>query len=215
MTAAEPTKATRPYSSNTPTDHERAFVEHLIRLLGPEHVAPGAKADRATRADRASLAALRRGLGKEPGEAAEMFPYVIPWCGNEPEYRQNDYFLVTALFASHQGRRGPHAGINSAQRNSLGGSFELLAKSAESGSIEKRFVALLNASREDLTSHLRYAISLLKAHEIGVDWAQLLHDLRGWEWSGRSVQRRWAEGYWYADYGNGNQQGASATPPAS
>jgi CRISPR system Cascade subunit CasB len=202
-----------------PTDHERAFVEHLIRLLGAENPTAGAKPDRA------ALAALRRGLGKEPGEAAEMFPYVIPWCGNEPEHRQNDYFLVAALFASHQGRRGPHAAASGVQRNNLGGSFEALAKKAESGSIERRFVALLNASREDLTTHLRYAISLLKAHEIGVDWAQLLHDLRGWEWSGRPVQRRWAEGYWYADYttggqsnptsDDGNQQGASATPPTS
>ena len=195
-----------------PTKHENDFVQQgLIRLLGGEKPA-------AANPQWAALAALRRGLGKSPGEAAEMFPYVIPWCGGEmSEYRQNDYFLVASLFALHQGRAAPHPSISDSRRNSLGGSFQLVAKKTESGSIEKRFVAMLNASREELDSHLRHAIALLKAHEIGVDWAQLLHDLKDWEWSSRPVQRRWASGFWYetATPGDKTTTDASDAPDAS
>ena len=130
-----------------------------------------------------------------------MFPYVA-WAFRDDMsgQREDDYLLVAALFATHQGTGKPYPKIDDDRRNSLGGSFARLRAKAESGSIEKRFVALLNASREDVTTHLRHAITLLKAHEVNVDWAQLLHDLNGWEWSGRPVQRRWAYGYWYTDW---------------
>lgn len=187
-----------------PTDHEKRFIQRgLVLLLGGDNPATA-------KPDRAALAALRRGLGKTPGEAAEMFPYVIPWCGEDmSEYRQNDFFLVAALFALHQGTTAPYPTITDARRNSLGGSFRLLKTKTERGSIEKRFVALLNASRDELDEHLRYAVSLLKAHNVGIDWAQLLHDLSDWNRSSRLVQRRWAYGFWYTEYSN-----QPATPPA-
>ena len=129
-----------------------------------------------------------------------MFPYVIQWCGALSESRQNDFFLVAALFASHQGITPPHPAISDRLRNSLGASYQILSIRTESGSIEKRFVALLNASRTELDDHLRHAIKLMKANNVGVDWAQLLHDLNGWNWPSRAIQRRWASGYWYTEY---------------
>lgn len=183
---------------NLPTKHEADFAQYLVGLLGARGNTSTAKPDRA------ALAALRRGLGKTPGEAPEMFPYIIPRCSGLGEFRQNDFFLVAALFASHQGIAAPFPAVTDARRNSLGGSFRLLAERTNSGSIEKhsgsiekRFIALLDASRDELAEHLRHSASLLKAHSVGIDWAQLLHDLNGWDWPSRSVQRRWAYGYWY------------------
>jgi CRISPR system Cascade subunit CasB len=164
--------------ADEPSDRELGFVAFLSGL--------------AEKRERAALAALRRGLGKRPGEAAEMFPYVIPFCGHLKDREQDNYFLVAALFALHQGASGP----SDARRNNLGSSFQALAEKTSSASIERRFVALLNATREDLDEHLRHAASLLKAHEVSVNWAQLLHDLTGWSWESRDVQRRWAQGYW-------------------
>src|SRR5262249_11534579 len=136
----------------------------------------------------AALAALRRGLGKPSGTAAEMFPHVMPFIGdNIPPWRQDDYFLVASLFAAHQLLWGP--GTGQQEPTNLGASFRRLRAKVESESIEKRFVALLNAEREDLPEHLRHAISLLKAHDIPLDWARLLHDLGGWGWESRSIQR--------------------------
>lgn len=152
-------------------------------------------ADLVKREDRAALAALRRGLGRSPGEAVEMFPYVMPFFGeNMAQRRQDDYFLVASLFAAHQLTWKPTE--QNDRDSNLGASFRRLRAAADSGSIDKRFVALLNAEREDLHEYLRHAMSLLKAHDIPVNWAQLLRDLAGWNWESRSVQRAWARAFW-------------------
>jgi CRISPR system Cascade subunit CasB len=171
------------------------FIQHLISLLGSSQ-ASSANSTSARNPDRAALAALRRGLGKRPGEVAEMFPYVIPWCSHLTEHRQDDYFLVAALFALHQGTTGPNPTSADLLRNNFGASFRQVADRSGSSSIEKRFLAVLSASREELDDHLRHAVSLMRANNVGIDWAQLLRDLSGWNSPARYVQRHWAQGYW-------------------
>jgi len=179
------------------SDAEHAFVSYLVSL---------ARDDR-----RAPLAALRRGLGKRPGQVVEMFPHIVPWLSESMSpTRQADYFLVASLFASHQinwsvGEQGA-----SGRYTNLGASFRRLNTVANSDSIEKRFVALLNAGREDLPLHLRHAVSLLKAHDIPVDWTRLLGDLAGWGADNRRVQREWARAFWRHD-----APSASAAPDAN
>ena len=141
-----------------------------------------------------------------------MFPYVIPWCGHLSEHRQDDYFLVAALFALHQGTTGPNSTSADALRNNFGASFRLVADRSGSSSIEKRFLAVLSASREELDDHLRHAISLMRANNVGIDWAQLLRDLAGWNSPSRFVQRHWAQGYWHMQTA---QQTAGASSSSS
>jgi CRISPR system Cascade subunit CasB len=81
----------------------------------------------------------------------------------------------------------------------------LAGKAGSEEAVERRFVALLNAHPEDLDKHLRHAVSLLKAHEIPVDWLRLLGDLRGWGNPERYVQRNWARAFW------GGRQDADTT----
>jgi CRISPR system Cascade subunit CasB len=175
------------------TNRERDFIAYLAGLAGKD--LSGAERNEKQK-NLAALAALRRGLGKRPGEAAEMFPYVVPFLPDHP-YGQDDYFLVASLFAAHQliwqHPTGPHEPTN------LGASFRWLRSKVDSGSIEKRFVALLSAEHRDLPEHLRHAVSLLKAHEVPIDWEQLLRDLAWWESERRDVQQRWAIAYWRAD----------------
>src|SRR5207249_1473109 len=62
--------------------------------------------------------------------------------------------------------------------------------------IERRFVALLAADREDVGDHLRALMGLLRQHEVPVNWLELLRDLGNWDSADRDVQRRWARSFW-------------------
>jgi CRISPR system Cascade subunit CasB len=64
---------------------EERFVTYLEQL---EHAE-----------DRAALAALRRSLGKSPGEASEAHRYVLRF--NPPVREEETYYLIGALFALH------------------------------------------------------------------------------------------------------------------
>ncbi|MEW6212340.1 MAG: type I-E CRISPR-associated protein Cse2/CasB [Acidobacteriota bacterium] len=166
---------------------EERFVDFLVELVENE--------------DRASLAALRRGLGKKPGEAAESHPLILPRIpANASRWDEDAYYLAGSLFALHQ--IDWPASEDEDQRTNLGASFARLGRVVESESIEKRFVALLNCHEDDLPDHLRHAVSLLKSKEIPIDWARLLRDVRRWNNEDRWVQREWARAFW----GNAREQ---------
>ena len=68
----------------------------------PEHPFVSYLCELARRDDRGALASLRRGVGKEPGVAAEMHPYVAPWLPRDAALPKQDvYYQVAALFALH------------------------------------------------------------------------------------------------------------------
>lgn len=166
-------------SSLKVTELEDQFVGKLERLAADD--------------DRAALARLRRGLGKEPGFATERDGWVI---ARLPPLNQRDlsiFALIASLFASH-----PESG----GRGNFGASFRVLgrlngtADGKPNESVEKRFVALLNTNLEDLGNHLRHAVTLLKANNVAVDWRLLLHDISGWNHSDRWVQLRWSREFW-------------------
>jgi len=61
--------------------------------------------------------------------------------------------------------------------------------------VTPRVLALLATRREDLVPPLRRAVTILDSDGIGIDWAQLLHDLLAWDHPDRVVQRRWTRSY--------------------
>lgn len=147
------------------------------------------------REDRAALAALRRGLGKEPGTEIDAYKHILRF--NPPEREETWYCLVAALFALHPADwhiEGP----GRPRVTNFGASLYRLWQQREAGrdGVERRLVALLNAHLDDLPDKLRHAVSLLRAEEIPVDWVQLIRDLRGWEADSRWVQRSWARAFW-------------------
>ncbi len=178
------------------------FVAALTRYIPDEEAGH--------RGNRAALAALRRALGKPIGEALDAFPYVVPLLpsGLKP-WDEQRYYLVASLFALN-----PRPWLGQ-QHQSLGLALRLMARAqsdARSGgdasdepenaggrldeAVERRLVALLNASGDGFTTHLRHAVTLLNSHDRRIDWAQLLSDIRGWEHPNRWVQRRWAHDFW-------------------
>jgi len=143
----------------------------------------------AQKQERGALAALRRGLGKPPGSAPEMFRYVEPWLGEKRSAAQESaYYLVAALFALHpKSTREGNMGKHMAQTRTPGGEDAL----------ERRFTAMLSAHPEDLPFHLRQAVSFLKSkNEVPVNWNQLLWDIQNWGGEDRLVQKRWASAFW-------------------
>ena len=136
---------------------------------------------------RGALADLRRALQRPPGKDANVFRYVVPYLPAERGWTETAAFLVASLFAAH-----PDAGGS----GTLGASFRQLTDKANSESIERRFVVLLNKAAEDVASHLRQAVSLLKANDVPVDWERLLRDLLAWDHPEGYVQRAWARDFW-------------------
>jgi CRISPR system Cascade subunit CasB len=153
-----------------------AFIEYLEGLYEDE--------------ERGALAALRRGLGQDPGEAAAMFPHVVPFLRDvrSGSWSEKAYFLVGALFAMHPG--------SGERKTSLGNALGEIWHETERDSVEKRFVALLDAHPDDLGEHLRQAISLLRANNVQLDWEMLLEHVEHWTHEDRWAQRRWAHDFW-------------------
>ncbi len=138
--------------------------------------------------ERGALSALRRGLGRQPGEAAEMFRYVEPFLPEKrSKHQEAAYYLIASLFGLHPKSGGTgNLGTHLAQTRSEAGDDAL----------ERRFTALLSAHPDDLPDYVRQAISFLRSKEIPVNWNQLFWDLQNWDEADRRVQKRWANAFW-------------------
>jgi len=143
--------------------------------------------------DRGALAALRRGLGKSPGTAMEMHRYVVPSLPRGRPWDEESYYLVAALFAYwHQGETT----VAAHPPDNLGASLARLRIPDSGPSLELRFTALLKSHRDDLPTHLRQVVGLLKSKGVPVHWRNLFRDLRNWDHEDGWVQRSWAKSFW-------------------
>ena len=169
------------------------FTNYLLRLRDHENEAYA----------RASLAILRRGLGHEPGEVREMYPYIFPYLPTTVRANEEKlYFLMAALFALHPGERRKKSDEEQAEATgNMGDHFaEAVRKEkidnpeSKGESIERRFTALLAAHPDDLPFHLRHAVSYLEAKTIEINWHQLFFDAQ--RWRNQETQKRWARTFW-------------------
>jgi CRISPR system Cascade subunit CasB len=162
--------------------------DEFIRMLESLHA----------KEDRAALAALRRGLGKAPGEAMEAYSYIARFAASAPP-REHAFHLVATLFGLYpsESRRGEG----------------WMKTNMDGEGAERRFVALLNSHADELADHLRHIVSLLKSKEVSINWRQLLNDIRWWDRDDRDVQRKWAKAFWGEDRGEPlNSKDAAPTP---
>jgi CRISPR system Cascade subunit CasB len=152
---------------------EQPFVDYLESL----------------RENRGALAGLRRGLGRAPGEAREMYPYVVPWVAlDAPRDREAAYYLIAALYAFH-----PMPGGSGNMGAHFTRTFE---PGGDRTAVERRFTGLLTAHHDDLPFHLRQAVGVLKSKDVPVDWRRLLADLLAWSHPDGYVQKQWARAFW-------------------
>ncbi|TYO97623.1 CRISPR-associated Cse2 family protein [Geothermobacter ehrlichii] len=139
--------------------------------------------------DRKVRAVLRRSLAYEPGAFPPAYPYVEPFLPDESsEWRRGMHYLAAGLWALHwrEGRQG--------QPMSLGRACAAYQSANGSLSTEQRFVALLDADRDQLLHRLRQMVALLKDYPL--DFGSLLSDLLAWNNPRKPVQNRWARDYY-------------------
>lgn len=138
-------------------------------------------------------AALRRSLAFEPGAYPAAFPFVEPWVAEQEGWRREVVYLVAGLYALKDGAHVDQRSLAQALREAM--------EARGSGSIEKRFLALLDADRDQIPHRLRQAVGLVEG---GLDFVKLLRDLRYWfDDPRRHVQSRWARDF----YTQGRDQG--------
>lgn len=193
-------------------DTERLNIEGLVARIAaavPKADQPG---------DRAALAALRRALGRSPGAVPEACRVVDPFLPLQVSEREEWAAYVTAtVMALHPLHARKSGGRRSAGFGRSVGRIRF-RDGAEDAGIERRFLALLSADREQIAVHLRGLIVLLhdRADVEPVDYVQLFRDLLDWDRGDRRVQRDWAAGFWgpEAQEAEGQQASAADSPHA-
>ncbi len=144
-------------------------------------------------------AILRRSLAFDPGRYVSAFPYVEPYVKNEENsWRREMHYLVAGLWAMHwrEGRGGTPMSIGKAcavfdneKRNTMNKD-----ERQKLSSTEKRFVALLDAVRDQLSYRLRQMIALL--NEQPIDFAYLLRGVMYWNDDQKRTQNSWARDFY-------------------
>jgi CRISPR system Cascade subunit CasB len=170
-----------------PRKNWKALVEYLNELYEAK--------------DRGALATLRKGLSKIPRPALEMIPIVYPGLLRmgvaELGYIEKTAFTTCALFSLwHEG--SVNEAVRRNEPKSMGASFAMVMMKDAKGtdSIQKRFIALLNAHEADMPVHLKHAVALMRSREVAVNWEDLATALDVWDHPDKPAQLRWARDYW-------------------
>lgn len=152
--------------------------------------------ERVEKLDPGELAALRRGCGaRDPVEGhCAWLVGEIRGVAKEPVA-----FLVASLLAQYstatiraKGHRGP---------GDFGASWKRAITGTDSDSIKRRFHILLDSEYDpntgdgDLPYRLRQMVRYAASKGVGVDWAQLLLDLKFWNHPEKRAQKRWARSF--------------------
>lgn len=160
----------------------------------------------------ATLAKLRRGIGKPPGSLPELWDITLeglqdsqaqqPHKGEHPRYEESAVHTALTLFALHQQGKEIKTQCMHAPDVSLGKAMRQLIrqKPEREEAIKRRFIAATTSdSYEELTWHVRGLIQLLRSEEIGLDYAKLAGELYRFQFPDNrdGIRLQWGrELYW-------------------
>jgi CRISPR type I-E-associated protein CasB/Cse2 len=146
------------------------------------------------------LAILRRNAG-EPLKDARRVTWIYDLLNSfGGVYGDEMLFLTAALIALDR----PFLKKERSFTGSLGRTMALMkaAPGANVESLERRFAILLDADYDprtgggELPFRLRQTVKLIVSSGAGIDWPQLLSDLRFWNDPDKTVQKRWAKHFY-------------------
>lgn len=150
--------------------------------------------ERLDKLERGERAMLKRNAGNTLAEARGV-AWFYRLLDGEGWSRPELYFLVATLY-----------GYNARTINgNFGHTMRMLKQKADSDSIERRFRILLDAEFDmvdgkpaggELAFRLRQLVRLTAAHEVGIDWPQLLMDLCAWSHPNKPVRKAWARSFY-------------------
>jgi CRISPR system Cascade subunit CasB len=162
------------------------LVRHLLKL----HRDHDKKHDVTARGKLANLRYAMRDRLHAEYPVGRVFPAMEVGGLTDDDDRNEWRTLIAGLFGF------AHDEVEDVPGVSLGNALRSLYEKRENDSLERRFMAMLNADAEHLPGYLRQSISLLKAESIGLDWVMLLADVCAWNAPGRLVQKKWTRDYY-------------------
>ena len=146
---------------------------------------------------RREISSLKRNAGnkKEEARGVNWFYRLLEGDGwSAPE----SYFLVATLWALNprhsEGDFGKTCHLYWLKKKSPNDA----EKEKVNNAVARRFNVLLDTdpTGEELPFRLRQFVKLLASQEVGIDWVQLLLDLREWHYQDKRAQRRWARSFY-------------------
>lgn len=171
---------------------------------------------------KAALACLRRGIGKEIGTMPNLLGFVLPEqeiskYPKQEEQIERAIYTALILYAFHQqgierrmsdGLADEDAAVS--HRNSFGYAAGRLFRASESGAgVQRRFNQILTANDlTELSVHARGIISLMKRHNITIDYPQFALDLyyfQQLDWH-RKIVLAWGKDYYMEDKKKGKEE---------
>lgn len=159
---------------------------------------------------RATLARLRRGLGKAPGELPELWdftledlPEVLLSQTEEPTYGEWAIHVALSLFAYHQQGKDLNSQYmhqdSGETQHSIGTACCTLKARKEEDAVKRRFNILATSdSFTELVHHLRSLIGLLKSEDIPLDYVLLAKELYFFQfpqWR-NALRLRWGQDFY-------------------
>jgi len=158
--------------------------------------------ERVEKLDSGRLAMLRRGCGK-PDPVGGRCPWLIGLIHGVAS--EAVAFLTASLLAQYK-TTDIRAGHHRAEGN-FGTTWKQAISGSQSESLSRRFHSLLDAEYDpwtgdgDLPYRLRQMVRYAARKGVGVDWSQLLSDLKFWNQPEKYVQKRWARSFFTAEQG--------------
>lgn len=145
--------------------------------------------------DRASLAALRRGLS--PATVMDAWPVIARLGGDIGQVGESVFVTIAALYAIHNAEETSDRNFGATCRMiALADSHE--GKLTEN--YERRFRRLISSSDlSDLSYQTRTWIRLAASKGVGINYESLFVDFWNWRWYADDIRLRWARSFWRAE----------------
>lgn len=157
---------------------------------------------------RATLASLRRGIGKAPGSMPDLWDVTLGGLsegllskGDEPTRGEWAVHTALTLYALHQQGKDPKKQCMNKEGESFGTAVRKLAEHDKNNedAVRRRFNATaVSDSFERFSWYLRGLIQLLKAKDIPLDYSALTEDLYWYQFPDRrdSIRLKWGQDFY-------------------
>jgi CRISPR system Cascade subunit CasB len=157
----------------------------------------------------ATLAKLRRGIGKEPGSQPELWEVTLDGLpeslqGNDerPSFGERAVHTALTLFALHQQGKDIKEKCMSEPDTTLGEAIrQMIRRNPDrEAAIKRRFMAAVTAdSYEELVWHLRGLVQLLRAAEVKLDYPLLAKELYRYQFPGNRdrIRLHWGRQFYW------------------
>jgi CRISPR system Cascade subunit CasB len=169
---------------------------------------------------RSTLANMRRGIGRAPGDMPELWgvflqdmPEEMQGKGGAPSYAEWAVYTVLTMFSLHQQGWDPNKEPMYVHGEHFGRAVRKLVPPGDEDAltrVQRRFNCVATASdMKELSYYLRGLIQLLRAEGIPIDYPELASDLFYFQIEGSApgIRLKWGQDfYFYQKTDNENKQ---------